>query len=172
MPGTKGPEMAFVSDIVESWRRPGVVLRRHLARGTSEPFAFTLLLAFLIVAFIAQWPEVSRVTAENPEVPMAPQLLGRAMALLATIPVWYGLAALGRLVAQAVGGRGTWYGARLALFWALCAVTPLVLLAGLVAGLIGPGPQLTATGFLTFAAFLTFWTINLRVAERGQTEWT
>lgn len=164
--------MAFVSDVLESWRRPERVMRRHLARGVSEPFAFTLLLAFLIVAFVAQWPEVARVTAQNPDVPMAPQLLGRAMALLATIPVWYGLAAVGRLAAQAAGGRGTWAGARMALFWALCCVTPLVLLVGMVAGLIGPGPQLTMTGLLAFAAFLFFWGCNLRVAERGQTEWT
>ena len=164
--------MAFVADLVESWRRPGAVMRRHLARGQSEPFAFTLLLAFLILAFIAQWPEVARVTAENSDVPMAPQLLGRAMALLATIPVWYALAALGRLVARALGGRGTWYGARIALFWALCAVTPLILLLGLVAGLIGAGVQLTVVGVATFAAFLTFWAINLRATERGQPEWT
>lgn len=164
--------MAFVSDILESWRRPGVVLRRHLTREQSEPFAFTLLLAFLIVAFIAQWPEVSRVTAETPEVPMAPQLLGRGMALLAAIPFLYGLAAIGRVISQAVGGRGTWYGARLSLFWALCTVTPLVLLTGLVGGLIGPGPQWAAVGFVTVATFLTFWAINLRVAERGQPEWT
>lgn len=164
--------MAFVSDLLESWRRPRVVLRRHLARGRSEPFAFTLLLAFLILAFIAQWPEVSRVTAQNPEVPMAPQLLGRAMALLATIPLWYGLAALGRIAARALGGRASWYGARIALFWALDTVTPLILLAGMVAGLIGPGPQLTAVGMLTFVAFLAFWAINLRAAEQEQPEWT
>lgn len=164
--------MAFVADIAESWRRPGRVMRRHLARTPSEPFAFTLLLTALALAFVAQWPEMSRVTARDPSVPMAPQLLGRGMALLATIPVWYGLAAAGHLVARALGGQGTWHGARLALFWALCTVAPLILLAGLVAGLIGPGPQLTAVGIGTFVAFLTFWAVNLRVSERGQPEWT
>ena len=164
--------MAFVSDIVASWRRPATVMRRHLNRGTSEPFAFTLLLAFLIVAFIAQWPEVARATAPTPGVPLAPHLLGRAMALLATIPLWYALAALGRIGARALQGQGTWYGARVALFWALDTVTPLVLLAGLVAGLIGPGLQLTAVGFATFAAFVMFWLLNLREAGRGQPEWT
>lgn len=164
--------MAFVSDIVESWRRPGTVVRRHLDRGQSEPFAFTLLLAFLILAFIAQWPEVARTTARTPDVPIAPHLLGRAMALLATIPLWYGLAALGHLAARALQGQGTWYGARIALFWALDMVSPLVLLAGLVAGLIGPGVQLTAVGLATFAAFTLFWLLNLRETERGQPGWT
>ena len=164
--------MAFVSDVVESWRRPAVVVRRHLARGQSEPFAFTLLLAYLILAFIAQWPGLARELAATPEVPMAPHLLGRAMAVLATVPFWYALAALGRIVARAMGGRGTWYGARIALFWALDTITPLVLLAGLVAGLIGPGPQLTALAIVSFAIFAGFWVLNLRETEKGQPEWT
>ncbi|MGQ0565768.1 MAG: YIP1 family protein [Gemmobacter sp.] len=169
--------MAFVSDIVESWRHPARVVRRHLDRshqdgGPSEAFAFALLLAFLILAFIAQWPGLARSLAATPEEPLAPHLLGRAMAILATIPLWYGLAALGRLVARACGGQGTWHGARIALFWALDAVTPLVLLSGLVAGLIGPGPQMTAAGSLTFAVFLVFWLANLRETERGAPEWT
>jgi len=164
--------VAFLTDIIESWRRPARVVRRLLDRGQSEPFAFTLLLAFLILAFVAQWPGVARVTAQTPEVPIAPQLLAIAMAVLATIPLWYALAAAGRVVARAMGGRGSWYGARVALFWALDAVSPLVLLAGLVAGLIGPGVQLTAIGAITFAVFIVFWLANLRETERGQPEWT
>lgn len=159
--------MALLSDIGEGWRRPGVVVRRHLNRGRSEPFLFTFLFVFLLLAFVAQWPQAARVTALQPEVPLAPQLLGRALALLATIPVWYGLAALGRLAARAMGGQGDWYGARLALFWTLAQIAPLMLLAGLVAGMIGPGPQLTATGIVTFAAFALFWALNLRETERG-----
>ena len=158
--------MSVVSDIVDSWRAPSIVLRRHLARGKSEPFAFTLLVLFLTICFIAQWPGAARVTALNPEIPISPQLLARAMALLATIPVWYALAALGRLAARAIGGQGGWYGARLALFWALVTITPLVLLAGLVAGMIGAGLQVTLVGVATFVIFLVFWALNLR--EEGR----
>ncbi len=131
-----------------------------------------LLLAFLFIAFVAQWPSAARVTAQEPDIPVAPQLLGRALALLATIPVWYLLAAAGRLASQAFGGVGNWYTARISLFWALDAVAPLMLLAGLVAGLIGPGVQLSAVGLVTFVAFIGFWVANLREAERGLTEWT
>ena len=35
--------MALTSDIVESWRRPAVVVRRLRRAGKSEPFAFTFL---------------------------------------------------------------------------------------------------------------------------------
>ncbi|THD83027.1 YIP1 family protein [Aliigemmobacter aestuarii] len=159
--------MAVTSDIVESWRRPRAVVRRHLARGRSEPFAFSLLVVFLIVAFIAQWPRASRVAFESPDTPIEPQLLAIALGLLATIPVWYLLAVLARLVARAMGGRGSFYGARIALFWALVAVSPVMLLHGLVAGMIGPGPALTAVGLVTVVAFLWFWISGMREAEQS-----
>lgn len=153
--------MAVTADIVESWRRPRVVVRRHLRRGRSEPFAFSMLVVFMILAFIAQYPAAARVTALDPAIPLSPQLLAKALGLLATIPVFYGLAALSHLVTRAFGGQGSWYGARLALFWALVAASPFVLLSGMVAGLIGPGPQLALVGGLTFAAFLFQWIMAL-----------
>jgi hypothetical protein len=157
--------MSITTDIVESWRRPRKVVRRHLDRGRSEPFAFSLLAAFLVLAFVAQWPSASRAAIEDGNTPLAPRLLAIALALLATIPLWYGLAALSRIVARAVGGRGTWYGARIALFWSLVAVTPLMLLQGLVAGMIGPGPQLTAVGVAAGVAFLVLWALSLIEVE-------
>ncbi len=166
--GTGDLRMAVTSDIVESWRRPRSVLRRHIARGKSEAFAFTLLLVFLLIALIAQYPGAARVSALNPATPLSPQLLAKAMGLLATIPFFYALAALSRLVGMAMGGQGSWYGARLALFWALVTVTPLVLLVGLVAALIGPGQQLVAIGILSFVAFLFQWLLGLSVIEKGE----
>lgn len=157
--------MSITTDIVESWRRPRVVVRRHLARGQSEAFAFSLLVAFLVLAFVAQWPGASRAAFEAGNTPVSPRLLAIALALLATIPLWYGLAALSRLIARAFGGRGTWYGARIALFWSLVAVTPLMLLQGLVAGLIGPSPGLTAVGVAAGGAFVVFWAMALIEVE-------
>lgn len=156
--------MSITTDIVESWRRPRVVVRRHLARGRSEPFAFSLLAAFLLLAFIAQWPAASRAAFED-STPVAPRLLAIGLALLATIPLWYGLAAFTRMVARIFGGRGTWYGARIALFWSLVAVTPLMLLQGMVAGMIGPSPGLTAVGVLAGVAFVVFWALALIEVE-------
>lgn len=158
--------MSITTDIVETWRRPRVVVRRHLARGQSEPFAFSLLVAFLVLAFVAQWPAASRAAFEDGNTPVAPRLLAIALALLATIPLWYGLAAASRLVARVFGGRGSWYGARIALFWSLVAITPLMLLQGLVSGLIGPGPGLTAVGAIAAVGFVVFWGLALIEVER------
>ena len=71
------------------------------------------------------------------------------------------------MVARALGGRGSWYGARMALFWSLLASSPLVLLNGLVAGFVGAGPGLTLVGLAWVGVFLWFWFAGLRVAERG-----
>jgi len=156
--------MSVTTDIVESWRRPQTVVRRHLQRGRSEAFAFSLLFVFLLVSFIAQIPGAARVTALDPAVPMSAQMLAKGLGLLATIPVFYGLAALSQLAMRGVGGG---YGARIALFWSLVAVSPLVLLVGLVAGMIGTGNQLVLCGVLTFAAFVFQWVTALN-AVRAQ----
>ena len=52
--------MSVTTDIVQSWTRPRAVIRRHLARGQSEPFAFSLLVTFLVLAFVSLWPVLSR----------------------------------------------------------------------------------------------------------------
>jgi hypothetical protein len=159
--------MTVSTDLVATWKSPRDALRRHLARGVSEPFAFTLLLVFLILAFIAQWPIAAREAYLADEPSAAPRILARAFAVLATIPLWYGLAALSRLVARALGGKGTWYAARIALFWALATVGPLMLLQGMVAGMVGPGPGLWLVNAVVGVGFLWLWLTMLHEAERG-----
>ena len=43
-------DMALISDIVESWRAPSRVVRRHLGLPPSEAFLFTFLFTFLFVS--------------------------------------------------------------------------------------------------------------------------
>lgn len=159
--------MALIPDILGSWRNPAKVLRRHLQRPQSEPFAFTFLVTFLLISFVAQWPGASRAAHLQPDQPMVQTLVATGLALLATIPLWYGLAALSRLLAQILGGKGTWYGARLALFWALVTISPAMLLQGLTSGFLGQGPQATALNVVIGLAFLTLWFLMLKEAERG-----
>lgn len=69
----------------------------------------------------------------------------------------YVLALAAHWIARAAGGQGGAYRGRLALFWAVLAASPLMLLHGLVAGFIGPGPSLNIVGALWCAAVLWFW---------------
>ena len=159
--------MTVTTDLVVTWKAPRAALRRHLARGQSDPFAFTLLLVFLILAFVAQWPAAAREAYLADEPSAAPRILARAYGIMVLIPLAYLVAALSRLVAKLLGGRGTWYGARIALFWALACVGPLMLLQGLVAGMVGAGPGLWLVNAAVGLGFLWLWLTMLHEAERG-----
>ena len=165
--------MSATDDILRSYRAPGAVVRAHLARGRSEPRALTFLLAALGVIFIAQWPRLSRLAHEGgDDLPLTGLMVGTGLALLATVPVFYVLAWITQQLARLIGGRGDGYGARLALFWALLAISPLMLLQGLTAGFIGPGPQLTLVSGLVFVGFVAIWMAGLRASQsvsKGET---
>jgi hypothetical protein len=103
-------------------------------------------------------------------VPMVQRLVAAGLALLASVPVWYGVAALSRWISMVFGGKGSQYRARLALFAALVSVSPAMLLQGLVAGMIGPGPQLSLVQALVGLGFVWIWISMLRVAERGNAD--
>lgn len=158
--------MSVTSDIILGWRNPRAVLRQHLARGVSEPFAFSLLVTFLVLAFVALWPVMSRQSLLQPEVPMLQRMVASGLALLASVPFWYGLAAVSHWVTKVFGGKGRHYGARIALFAALVCVSPAMLLQGLAAGMIGPGLQLDLLGVLVGLGFLWIWLSMLAEAER------
>lgn len=158
--------MAVTAEILASWRAPRLGMRRHLARGKSEPFVFSLLLVFLIVAFIGQWPVAAREAYLANDGSVSARVMARALAVLATIPLWYGLAALSHLIARLAKGQGSWYSARLALFWALATVSPLMLLQGMVAGMIGPGPALLLVNSTVGLGFFYLWINMLVEGER------
>ena len=162
--------MSVVRDIAATWRRPRAVMRGLLAQGRREDRALAVLIAACLVIFVAQWPRLSREAhlaggAEGVP-PLEAQL---AISFFAMLMIWpllaYALAALSHLVARALGGRGTWFAARLALFWALLASTPAWLLYGLVSGFIGPGLAQSIVGGSLLLAFVAIWGICLLVAE-------
>ena len=108
--------MSLTTDLRQSWTGHRLVVRRHLSRGRSEPFVFTFLFVFMILAFLSQYPRAARIALENPEIPLTAQLLGLAYGMLIFLPFAYALAAISHVIARALGARSTWYGARLALF--------------------------------------------------------
>lgn len=158
--------MSVTTDIVESWRRPQAVVRRLLDRGGSEVFVLTFLMIFLLLAFTAAAPNLAREAQADPTVPLVQRFYAMALGLLATLPVWYGLAAISHLVARALGGKGRHFGARLALFWALVVISPAMLFHGLVLGMAGDSTFTTGLGAAVAAVFLVMWMLMLREVER------
>ena len=156
----------MAADIVATYRSPRAVMRRHLAMGVREDRALVYLFGACVLIFVSRWPDLRRQAFVDDTVPFDALIGGALLGWLFIAPlVLYALAAASHLAARAMGGRGSWYTARLALFWALLAAAPLWLLNGLVAGFIGAGTQLTLTGGLALAVFLIFWGINWHQAE-------
>ncbi|MDJ1008702.1 MAG: YIP1 family protein [Paracoccaceae bacterium] len=164
--------MSISNDIARMYLRPRQVVRARLAQGQREDRALAVLMGACGLIFVAQWPRLAREAHLDDTIGLQALMAGALMGWVFIMPLaLYGLAALSHLVATAVGGQGTWFRARLALFWALLAASPLWLFHGLVAGFIGPGPALTFVGLLALGAFVVFWGIGLAEAE-GQRQRT
>jgi hypothetical protein len=160
--------MTVTGDMAATWRRPRQVFRAKLDQGPRDDRALAVLMGACFLVFIAQWPRLSRDATLDPSVPLDARIGGALMATIFILPVLlYALAAVSHVAARALGGRGSPFGARLALFWALLCTAPLMLFQGLVAGLVGPGPGLLAVGVAVAAAFLWLWLTLLTEAARG-----
>lgn len=159
--------MAITRNISATYRGPGRVMRQLLAMGQREDRALAYLMAGCLVMFVSQMPKLAReahLTGEDLNMLMGASLM--AWVFMAPL-LLYGLAALSHLVAKLFRGQGSYYGARLALFWALLASSPLILLNGLVAGFIGPGIELQVVGMVWVGVFAWFWISGLLAAERA-----
>ncbi len=156
--------MPATRDIVATYRGPGKVMRRLLGEGAREDRALIYLMIGCLMVCVAQTPRLARQafeTGENLQMLMGASLM--AWMFIAPL-LLYALGALTFLLARVARADISNYGARLALFWALLASSPVMLLWGLTAGFIGPGVQMTVVGFCWFALFMWFWIAGFRAA--------
>ncbi|MDP4031916.1 MAG: YIP1 family protein [Pseudorhodobacter sp.] len=158
--------MAVSSDILASYRHPRAVLRRKLDQGVREDRALAVLLAACVLNFVAQWPGLARAAHFDPTQPLEARIGGALLATVFLLPlIAYAVAAISHLLARVFGGSGSFYGARLALFWSMLAIAPLLLLHGLVRGFIGAGPAQVLMAVLVLVGFLYLWLNALIEAE-------
>lgn len=159
--------MTVTTDIAATYRGPGRVIARLMGMGEREDRALAFVMAACVLVFIAQLPRLSReahLTGQELNMLLGGTLL--AWVIIAPLML-YALAALSHAVAKIFGGRGSWFGARIALFWALLASSPVLLLHGLVAGIIGPGIAQDLVGVIWVGLFSWFWVSGLRQIERA-----
>ena len=151
--------------VLASWRRPGQVVRG--LSPMSEGAMLAVLMGAMLVFLIAQAPGHARAAALDPSVPMAGRMAGALTAVLLMMPLLaYAFASLVALASRLTPWRLEAEDSRLALFWALLAISPAMLLAGLVEGLIGPGPALTITRLIAGIGFLFIWGSGIRALAR------
>ncbi len=158
--------MGIAADMLISWRHPRQVIRRRLAEGVREDRALIYLMAGCALIFVAQWPRLTGLALADPSTPLNARLGGALMAWLFIMPlVLYAVAAVSHLLARALGGRGSWFSARLALFWALLAAAPAWLANGLVVGLGLPWGVQSVFGVVALGGFVVIWGASLYQAE-------
>ncbi|UXU74091.1 MULTISPECIES: hypothetical protein [unclassified Paracoccus (in: a-proteobacteria)] len=153
--------------ILQSWWSPGQVVVS--LRGVPDRGLVVVLMAAMLIFLIAQAPVHQRAAYLDPSVPFQARMGGALLAVMFIMPLLaYALAALvsvlSRLTPWPVAPRDS----RLALFWALLAVAPAMLLSGLTAGLIGPGPALSLTQAAAGIGFLVIWAAGLRATAQPQ----
>lgn len=148
--------MGIVPDILRGWRDPAGLMRAKLGQGEGAALAVAMGACALI--FVAQWPRLAREAHLTPEVPLEALLGAALLGLVFVLPLFlYALAAVSQIVARGLGARIDGYGARIALFWALLCVVPLLLLHGLAVGFLGQGAAVTLLGLLVVAGFGYLW---------------
>lgn len=164
--------MSVMQNIARSYRNPGQVVRDLLAQDLREPqvLFFNLLACGLI--FIVQLPRMPRLAEATP---MTPEELrsGLIVATLFILPLLlYGIAGAIQLALKLarVPVPGLWV--RLVLFWSLLCVTPLMLLHGGLAAILGPVGAVQAFGFVVAVAFIYITVLGgreiVRLARDGQ----
>lgn len=147
--------MSLVGNLARTWRRPAQVVHELDGQGLREPqvLFFALLACGLI--YVAQWPGLSRAAAIDPSVTFEQRMGGALFAVMFLLPlVLYGLAGALQLVLRVFAGPVQGLRVRLALFWALLSVTPLMLLQGGLMAFLGGGPFVTLFGFVVLGCFL------------------
>ncbi len=151
--------------VVQSWRSP-----RRVVRGLADmPDSALLIVLFgaMLIFLIAQAPEHAREAHFDPSVPMGARMGGALLAVMFMMPlIAYGVAALVSGLLRMTRWRLEGRHSRLALFWALLAVAPAMLLSGLVAGFVGPGPALTLTRAAAGIGFVVIWGAGISALAR------
>ena len=135
--------------------------RRSTAEQLDAPKSEARLLAYVYVAsflgFVASIPEVAALAAKT-EATLVQLMFGRLFSALFFAPLFfYMIAGISHFLLLRFGGKGTYYDARLALFWALLVATPLLLVLAILRAFLPPVtpvdlPMLiSAFGFIGFS---------------------
>lgn len=150
--------MSVVDDIGRAWATPRRLIRSKLDQGLREDRALAVIMGAGLLVFVAQWPAAMRSATLDPSIPLDARLGGALMACIFFLPlIAYGIAWISFGVTRLFGAGGTGFGARLALFWAFLAVSPVMLLQGLLTGFLGHSVIGTFVQIIAGVGFLWMW---------------
>lgn len=142
-------------------------MRQRIGTAKREDRALATLMAACILVFIAQWPRLSREAIIDTSIAFEARMAGALFGWVLVAPlVMYVLASVSHALLTLAGSDASGYDARMALFWAFFAATPIWLLSGLVYGFFGKSAASTIATAIAFCVFLVIWAVAL--AEVGR----
>lgn len=151
-----GTRPGVVPLIMQSWPAPGRVFRQ--LRGMPDRVLVVILMVAMLIFLVAQAPGHARAAQLDPSIPLAGRIAGAMFAVMFAMPLLcYLVAMLVAALSRLTPARITPENARLALFWALLAVSPAMLLSGLAEGLLGQGTALSLCRAAAGLGFLWIW---------------
>jgi hypothetical protein len=154
--------MSMSAAIARSWHAPRGVFRGLLAQDRREGRLLMYLTLALGLVFLAQWPRLAR--SATPDVGFEALMAGALFGIMFLGPLLlYGVAGVLMLALRPLAPVEG-FAVRLALFWALLAVSPWVLAQAALAALAGPGSLVTVSGLAVLAGFAAILIAGLRVA--------
>lgn len=161
--------MGVLRNIFASYYSHGAVVATIERDGIREERLVAYLMGASLMTFAARVPLlVDQHAALTGDVPEFTTFAGsNFVASLIFAPLFmYLLAAISHLAFRGFWKNSSWARARLALFWALFALQPLVLFRGLVLYKVGGEDLLALTAYATGALFLYVWIGGMRRLSR------
>ncbi len=159
----------FVGELLSAYRGFGTSMQRQLVFAPREATITAYLVLGCFAIFLGFLPRIFATDLSNaPDQSLAAGVIMWFFVVMFFLPlVFYGLSALGHLIARRFGGQGSFYGARLTMGWVLVVSTPLIL----IKSIIGSALLYRAPSFLPFLnlllilAIIAIWSICISTTE-------
>ncbi len=160
--------MSTSAEIIRAYRGFEASMKRRLDEHPGEERLLIYLVIAILLFFVARIPnllEVSAIQATDEVSSTAIFVTNLVSSFFFAPLLLYGVAALSHIIAKLFGGKGTSYGARLALFWALLVVSPLSLVSTILQQSYAAEWFSTTLLLGMFLLFTYVWGTCLSVAE-------
>lgn len=159
-------DAGLAAAILAAWRDLGGSINARLAARPRDAELLVWGLVAALIGFVAGLPDALRQASSAADRDMATGLLAtRLFGAVFVMPLFlFCLSGLSHALARLAGGKGSYWAARVALFWAVLVSLPLVLVNGFAAAW-APARVISVISVLTFVAFLWVWARFLAEVE-------
>ena len=154
--------------ILANYRSPKKAFTEKLSEGISETKVFIWLLIACFLQFLARLPLLSREAHLDIDGPSLVSLIGGVLigSIFLAPLVFYVFSMLLCLVVRFWFRDLKWIYFRGAFFWSLLAISPLVLVRGVLVGVLGSSFYINVLSILVFLYFIILIVSNVRTIDR------